>query len=221
MKVGGFLLLCVFFLCCPTKLFSRTIIITPEKGIVFLNQALKETLPGDTILLKKGVYNGKIYINQIKGKPEFPIVIRGEGINESIINGNSLPGLELEKYGCQIKDSKWIVLENLQFYDCWTDIIKIKYSNYISVKNCKAIGGKRFLFAEGFSSHHLLIENCHWEQDEKVWTHANGYTWDELHHGEYSYYNGSLYQGSSTGGVFVLRNNTIQNTFNAFRLSRI
>ena len=42
-----------------------------------------------------------------------------------------------------------------------------------------------------------------------------------IHHGKHQHYNGSLFQGSGISGVFVLRDNIIRNTFNAFRLSQI
>ena len=66
-----------------------------------------------------------------------------------------------------------------------------------------------------------MIENCQWEQDLRVWTHEDGYTWEELHHGKYRHFNGSIFQGEKISGVFVLRNNQIKNTFNAFRLSPV
>ena len=221
MRVTIFLLFLVSALCHSTNILSKTIIIEPENGIETLNRALRKALPNDTFLLKKGTFIGKIEINQINGLPELPVVIMGENNTECFINGNSLPGLKLEKFGCQIDNSSWIVIQNLNFYDCWTDIIKVNNSNYISIKNCKAKGGKRLLYTEGFSSHHFLVENCEWEQDEKVWSHIDDYSWDEIHHGKYSYYNGSIFQSARSGGVFVLRNNTIQNTFNAFRLSQV
>jgi hypothetical protein len=83
------------------------------------------------------------------------------------------------------------------------------------------IGGKRLLYATGRNSHHFLLENCTWEQDTRVWTHADGYTWEELHHGIHRHFNGSIFQGYGISGVFVLRNNKIRNTFNAFRTSPV
>ena len=221
MRVAIFLLFFICALCNSLNVLSKTVVVEPKDGIETLNRALKEASPNDTFLLKKGVFIGKIEFDKINGLPEFPIVIMGENEDECFINGNSLPGVKLKKFGCQIDNSSWIVIQNLNFYNCWTDIIKVNNSNYISIKNCSAKGGKRFLYTEGFSSHHFLIENCHWEQDEKVWTHADDYSWDEIHHGKYSYYNGSIFQSARSGGVFVLRNNTIRNTFNAFRLSQV
>ncbi len=221
MRVIIFLLLFVGAFSYPINVSAKTITITPEDGIKTLNRALTEAQPNDTFLLKKGVFIGKIEFDKINGLPEFPIVITGENKNNCFINGNSLPGLKFEKYGCQIINSSWITIQNINFYNCWTDIIRVDNSNYISIKNCNAKGGRRLLFTTGLSSHHFLVENCEWEQDEKVWNHNDDYSWDEIHHGKYNFYNGSIFQSARSGGVFVIRNNTIRNTFNAFRISQV
>jgi len=77
------------------------------------------------------------------------------------------------------------------------------------------------LYAAGRESHHFLVENCRWEQDISVWTHDDGYTWEELHHGRCRHFNGSIFKGDRISGVFVIRNHQIKNTFNAFKLSPV
>ncbi|MCF6356405.1 MAG: hypothetical protein L3J54_01240 [Draconibacterium sp.] len=142
MRVIIFLLFFAGAFSYPVNVLSKTITITPDDDIETLNRALKEAQPNDTFLLKKGIFTGRIELDKVNGLPELPIVIIGENSNDCFIDGNSLPGLKLEKYGCQIINSSWVVIQNINFYNCWTDIIRVENSNYISVKNCKAKGGR-------------------------------------------------------------------------------
>jgi len=144
-----------------------------------------------------------------------------KGSKKTIIDGKSEPGMDLQNNAFQMEDCSWIVIEEFRIRNCWTDIITSVDVSYLSVKQCDVIGGKRLLYAKGRGSHHFMIENCKWEQDLRVWTHEDGYTWEELHHGKYRHFNGSIFQGEKISGVFVLRNNQIKNTFNAFRLSPV
>jgi hypothetical protein len=174
-------------------------------------------------MFKPGVYHGPFTLNRMSGMPNLPIVITGisEGSDTAAIDGKSEPGMDLHNNAFQLEDCSWIVIEGFRIRNCWTDIITAVDVSYLSVKQCDVVGGKRLLYAMGRDSHHFLVENCRWEQDIRVWTHEGGYTWEELHHGKYRHFNGSIFQGDRISGVFVLRNNQIKNTFNAFRLSPV
>jgi hypothetical protein len=145
----------------------------------------------------------------------------GSGEGEAVIDGQTRPGMYLQQYAFHLKNCTWITIENLTLRNCWTDLIRAEETSYLTIRGCRMTGGKRALFATGRNSHHFLMEDCTWEQEERVWTHADGYSWEEIHHGIHQHYNGSLFQGSGISGVFVLRNNLVKNTFNAFRLSLI
>ena len=193
-------------------------------GDVRISELLKDAGKGDTILFYPGTYHGPYVLEEVHGAIDQPVVIMGlnTGLDQqSIIDGESEPGIALEKFAFLLRSCSWISIENFSIKNCWTDLIYAENVSYLSLKKCNMTGGRRALFATGRESHHFLVENCRWEQDERVWTHAGDYTWDELHHGIHHYYNGSIFQGSGISGVFVIRDNHIQNTFNAFRLSPV
>lgn len=213
--------LIILFCCLSTS--AEVVIVYPDKEASLINKRISELLPGDTMIFKSGVYQGPYTLSGINGQPNHPIVLIGisEGSEMATIDGESEPGMGMLNNAFQMEDCSWIVIEGFRIRNCWTDIITSVDVSYLSVKQCDVVGGKRLLYATGRKSHHFLIENCKWEQDIRVWTHDDGYTWEELHHGEYRHFNGSIFQGEKISGVFVLRNNQIRNTFNAFRLSPV
>lgn len=174
----------------------------------------------DTLLLKAGYYRMNFKLNNLHGAPDCPIVIRGEGRNVVTIDGGSPePGSDLTNYGIHLRDCSWIVIDNLSFRNCWVDAIRIDDSSYITLTNSNVEGSRRAVYALGRKSHHFLIENCYWEQGEHVWTKENQYSWEELHHGKFRHYNGSIFQAKMISGSFVIRDNYIKNVYNGIRLS--
>ena len=213
--------LLLLFCCLPSH--AGMILVSPGDEASSINKKINELSAGDTIIFRPGVYKGPFIMNGINGLPNHPIVLTGisDAYEMATIDGESEPGMDLHNNAFQMEDCSWIDIEGFSIRNCWTDIITSVDVSYLSVKQCDVIGGKRLLYAKGRKSHHFLIENCRWEQDIRVWTHEEGYTWEELHHGRYSHFNGSIFQGEGISGVFVLRNNQIKNTFNAFRLSPV
>ena len=178
----------------------------------------------DTLQFEKGVYRGPFELNNVAGELNNPIVILGlfeNGKYETKIDGKSAPGNYRSNNAFRLKNCSWIVISGFSIENCWTDAIVAVETSYLSIDHCIIKGGKRALFTTGRDSHHFLMEHCTWEQDPRVWDHSDGYTWEELHHGKYKHFNGSLFQGKNISGDFVLRSNMIKNTFNAFRLSLV
>jgi hypothetical protein len=213
----------LFILSYGLPLRAEMVIVFPKDEVSSINKRVNELSPGDTMVFSTGVYMGPFLVKGVNGLPNNPIVLMGvsDGSEMAIIDGKSEPGMDLRNNAFQLEECSWIVLEGFSIRNCWTDIITAVDVSYLSVNLCNVVGGKRLLFAKGRESHHFLIENCSWEQDIRVWTHEEGYTWEALHHGEYRHFNGSIFQGERISGVFVLRNNQIRNTFNAFRLSPV
>ena len=195
--------------------------VRPEMDHGSIMQILQAAGPGDTIHFSRGTYRGNFRLENLHGEINLPIVIRGERSDVCIIDGESEAGISLKNNAFRLTDCSWIKIEGFTIRNCWTDLILAENSSWISLRSCRLYGGKRALFATGRGSHHFLVEHCSWEQDERVWTHEGDYSWDEIHHGIHKHYNGSLFQGSGISGNFVLRDNAIRNTFNAFRLSQI
>ena len=189
-----------------------------------INTMLNRAKPGDTLHFLPGQYTGPFVLEGVNGSPNMPVVITGirKHVNEgSVIDGKTDPGIDLSRFAFRLKECSWISIEWFTIRNCWTDLIHADNSSYLSLRFCHMTGGKRALFATGRGSHHFLVEHCRWEQDERVWTQPGDYTWEEIHHGIHRHYNGSIFQGSGISGGFILRDNIIYNTFNAFRLSQI
>ncbi len=182
---------------------------------------LQQAKPGDTLLFREGSYQGNYQLEDLQGEVNRPIVILGERSDRTIIDGEVQPGTNMDHPAFNLKDCSWISIEGFTIRNCWLDLVRAENSSYISLRSCRLYGGKRALFATGRGSHHFLVERCSWEQDERVWSHEGDYSWEETHHGIHNHYNGSIFQGSGISGVFVLRDNIIRNTYNAFRLSQI
>ncbi len=211
----------ILLFCVPSH--ALKMMVSPSGGTASINERINALSAGDTMVFQPGVYNGPFTLNGVNGRPNLPIVISGMrgGPEIAVIDGKSKAGMDLKNNAFQLRDCSWIVIEGFRILHCWTDIITAVDVSYLSVDKLDVHGGKRLLYAMGLRSHHFLVENCRWEQDIRVWTHDEGYTWEDLHHGKYRHYNGSIFQGDRISGVFVLRNNEIRNTFNAFRLSPV
>ena len=181
--------------------------VRPSMETQAINEILNETRAGDTILFAAGTYQGPFILKEVMGQENLPIVISGIQNGEkkkSLIDGKTKPGTVQGHQAFLLENSAWISIENFDIKNCWTDLIRAENTAYLSLRNCHLTGGKRALFATGRGSHHFLIEHCTWEQDERIWTHTGDYSWDEIHHGKHSHYNGSLFQGSRISGGIVL-----------------
>ncbi len=180
---------------------------------------------GDTIYLLPGVYPGNISIKK-RGEPDKPITIMSYSANPgeyAVIDGGApAPALDVNYLWLNIKNASWLVVKNLKFQNGWTDPISIQSSSYLTFDGCIFNGGRRVIYSKGMDVHHLLVQNCFWDQGgSNLWTMVtapNGLpAWDEMHHGSLQYYNGSLFSPKATAGSHVLRYNKIQNAFNGFR----
>lgn len=219
----------------PCSLKAEALPVDPSMSVPAVNELIRGARPGDTLLFLPGTYTGPFLLEGVHGEPERPVVLTGTapGARETswedpageaggaVIDGKTEPGEGLSHHAFLLRDCSWIVIENFTIRNCWTDLVRAEETSYLTLRGCDMHGGKRALLATGRGSHHFLVEHCTWEQEERVWTHADGYSWEELHHGIHGHYNGSLYQGSGTSGVFVLRDNLVRNTFNAFRVSPV
>lgn len=212
-----------------------------------LSKGLLLAQAGDSILFLPGKYllqNLKdasvttYYLPITKaGLPEKPIVIKSASTDPkqfATIDGERVPGsynsTSTMRAGCLYLTStaSWINIENFNFQNCWEDVITIMGSSYITIRGVQALGGKHFAYGK-LISHHILIENCEWQQDKRIWTEwgfydsaADGGTgeaclgWCDIHHGSKVHFNGSFFD--CKGGGAVIRNNTIKNAFNGIQM---
>ncbi len=137
------------------------------------------------------------------GSPEMPITLVSDDEDPdyyAVIDGQAKPASDIAKGAFDINSSSWLTFENIKFRNCWTDMVLITNSSYVSFIGCIFMGGRRVIYPIGKGCHHFLIENCFWNQGEEVWI---SYDWEDMHHGSRSYCNGALFHPSGTSGSFV------------------
>ncbi|MEM1122218.1 MAG: hypothetical protein AAGJ18_17360, partial [Bacteroidota bacterium] len=223
--IFAFFLLTIFEI---TPSFSTNFFIAPEgsnQNTGLLPDAPIQTIrhgfnlaePGDTLFLLPGTYPGRNYIVDKKGLPDLPIrlISYGASVEEfAVIDAQAPPAESRGDLGILLQRSAWIHIENIIFRNCWTSVIVPMNSEYITVKSCHFSSGKRVINPIGHGAHHVLVDNCYIEQPDEVW---QGWSWEDLHHGKHSHYNGGLLHPAKSGGGHIMRGSTIINLFNGFR----
>lgn len=191
-----------------------------------INSAINIAVAGDTVFLLPGIFKQVVKFISKNGAAEKPIYLYGfynDLSHPSIIDGGAVaPSNSASNYWMQIQNSSWIEIGNIVFQNGWTDPVQIKNSSYLTFHGCNFYGGKRVINASGSNTHHILVENCLWDQGGNyLWTLVTGTdgidAWTSMHDGAMQYYNGSMINFSGTGGSVVIRNNTIKNAFNGIR----
>jgi hypothetical protein len=119
-----------------------------------------------------------------------------------------------------IANAAWLVVENLNFQNCWHNIIELDNSSYITVRGCDFKEGEDVVFAKA-GTHHVLLEYNTWKQRAEIWYE---WTWADVHHSEVEdlrHYSGSFYNGPWPGsgqnqgfGATVIRYNQASHLFN-------
>jgi hypothetical protein len=231
MRCTNLILLC---LVCQFAL-ARTICVSPngrdqEKGdhpsraMRSINKAISLANKGDTVLLMEGIYKEVIRITGSKGSTEQPVTITGENNKVVIDGGAPQPGMDLNYNWIELQNTSWIVFESISFTNGWTDPIRINNASYISFSHCCFSGGRKVILATGAGTHHILVEDCYWNQGgSALWNldkDVRGVdAWLSMHHELMGYYNGSLIDSRASGGSFVIRRNKITNAYNAIRFT--
>jgi hypothetical protein len=202
---------------------SGTAVENPFRSI---NLAIKKAAPGDTIYLLPGTYRELMVFSAKKGLPENPICLMGYSAairDYPLIDGGAVkPSSDASFDWITLTDCEWIEVARLKFKNGWTFPIKVDRSSYLTFRNCQFWGGKRVINATSPTTHHILVEDCFWDQGgEHLWrveSDAEGVpAWTSMHHGAMEYFNGSLIDFHGTGGSMVVRRNTVVNAFQAVR----
>ncbi|MGE5351928.1 MAG: hypothetical protein ACM3P0_07585 [Acidobacteriota bacterium] len=197
-----------------------------DRPLHTINLAIEKASAGDTIFILPGLYRQAVYSKGKKGLPENSIIISGYSNKEEdypvIDAGTLIPSMNTKDSWIRIESSEWIGFAKIKFQNGWPFPVKISNSSYISFYKCLFFGAKRVISAEGLSTHHILVENCFWDQGgEPLWKirqDTKGIdAWTSMHHGDMQYFNGSLIDFSGTGGSIVIRGNKITHAFNAIR----
>ncbi len=201
--------------------WAHVIVVQPEDDV---STIINSAQPGDTVLFSHGIYQGPLVLT-VSGVPDLPVVLMSERPifkEYAVVDGGAeAPALEANHNWLVLNNSSWVEFINFQFQNGWTDPVRVNNSNYISFKNCFFSGGRKVILASGSNTHHVLVENCYWDQAGRYswnvikWKGED--SWDAMHHGGLSFFNGSLFACEGTSGSHVIRGNTIRHAFNGLR----
>jgi len=151
-----------------------------------LNQAMRALKPGTTILLAPGDYSGGIYLSDVRGSHEWPIVIEGTDVNDPpVFTGGrqaihlancsnmilrnikvkGLPsnGINIDDGGSYETPAHHIVLENLTIVETGPegnhDALKMSGVDHFVVRKCRFEGwGGSGIDMVG--CHNGIVEDC-------------------------------------------------------------
>ncbi|HEX7692209.1 MAG TPA: hypothetical protein VF408_07455 [Sediminibacterium sp.] len=223
----------VMLMCCCNLNYGRTIYVSPagtgngtapRRALASINAAIAMGAAGDTVLLQEGVYKERIRISKTRGSFDKPLYILGQGANTLVDGGATVPGMDLDHNWIELSNTAWIVIADISFINGWTDPIRINNASYISFQRCRFKGGRKVILATGAKTHHVLVEDCYWDQGGMpLWTIDKDIrgvdAWLSMHHELMGYYNGSLIDSRASGGSFVIRRNRISNAYNGIRFT--
>jgi Right handed beta helix region len=151
-----------------------------------LRAALSRPAPGTTVLLAPGVYEGGVYLAEVAGTPEAPIVVEGADANDPPIfrqGGTALHladcrfvtlrnlrveglpgnGINIDDGGTLATPAHHIVLENLTILETGPrgnhDALKMSGVDHFVVRRCRfeAWGGSGI---DMVGCHHGVVEDC-------------------------------------------------------------
>ncbi len=176
-----------------------------------LQQALDALKPGAELELAPGKYSGHFVLRR-SGTEHRPIRIRASG-----------PGVVFSGVGPPVKTGapclllervSWVHLEGIEANDCWPRFVAISSSRYLVLRKLTVTGGRQAIFAEG-DSHHIAALESSWTQNLGIWKNES---WESLHHGSQSHFNGAFFGSIDIPGDILIRGNTIRHAFNGVRM---
>ena len=162
MKFLSIIVISIFW---ASILTARTLNVGADEKYSSIQSAAIDAKPGDTILVKEGIYQGGMYIENLKGNENNYIHIIGEAEQEVIIRGGS--------NAIQLTDPRCLVIENLIFeqqtgnglniddggsYNTPASRVKIQYCTFIDMN---ASGNNDLLKLSGLDTFDIV--NCVFE----------------------------------------------------------
>lgn len=187
--------------------------------------------PGSVIQISNGRYEfppsgSALTIRDVRASESCPIVIQGSK-SETLLDGGREPLVNYvaERAGFPnetwvncfvVHDSSWITFQDLSVENCWPTFLFVDSSSYVSLRYSRVRGSTYAVYLRD-RTHHVLIEDNHWEQDPsgEVWS---AIPWGVTHHGSHKHLNGAFVGATSIAGGVIIRRNTMRNAYNAVRL---
>lgn len=180
-------------------------------------QAIEEARPGDTIELLPGVYDEPVTLRDKKASEHRPITIVGHSGTTLDGRRNPVrpPGIAKEERYAFVKivNSCGIVIENMTIQNVWPTAVFIQDSQHITVRRMNLNGATFGIFARGEATEHLIIENCSWIQDERIWSDIR---WFDIHEEPFprKEMDGDFFRSFQIKGHVIIRQNFIAQAFN-------
>lgn len=198
-----------------------------------LQTAINKAEPGDVVELLPGRYPAPAVIAN-SGIEEQPITIRGPGRGKAVLDGGrtrddgrhgGLEPLDGDFAFFKLFRADHIVLENLNFENCWPNAIYLRSCRNITVRGCSGLGGRFFLYARQSDLHPtagLVLDGVSWMQDPDHDMWDGRLTWPEvkgkLHEFDASFFNGAMLGAFDIEGQVVIKNCKVSHAFNALRM---
>lgn len=158
MKTALALILCLTLTC---TLSARTLYLSPDgnddsqpiDGAVFrtFNAVLPHLWGGDTLIVRKGEYEGGFHIRR-GCPPDAPLIIRGEKGALVRGSGNSRDAINLH-------DCENVIIEGLAVTEAERAGIFLDHGKHIIVRNCRAFDNGKWGIFTSFASDFLLEGN--------------------------------------------------------------
>lgn len=200
-----------------------------------LNVAINRTGPGDIVQLVAGIYCQRAIVST-SGTAAHPITIRGTA--GAILDGRQPKEAAIGIFEpsdddfafFQLQSVSWIVLEDLQFMNCWPSCIFGRGCTDIAVRHCRATGSRFFFYARnrmagehhpGIKAKRIQLEGIVWNQDptQEMW--SGRITWSQVKDNSpagHSYFSGALFGSWDIRGDIVITRCLVSNVFNAVRM---
>jgi hypothetical protein len=198
-----------------------------EAVTLTLQRAIDKAQPGDTVRLLPGVYDTPV---TIRGKQagDAPITIVADtgatldGRRSVLRPPNTINASDTAAKGVDIfamirvDESIGIILRNLVIQGAWPVALYLRQSSRIAVQGVNFNGSTIAILAWGGNTAELLVENCRWIQDERIY---QGILWDDIHGGvkPRKELDGDFFRSFDIGGTCVFRSNYIANAFNGMQ----
>jgi len=127
------------------------LVVSPGESIGAKVQNLR---PGDTLLVKKGVYSESITISGLKGTQAAPIVIKGEPGAEINVSGGE-DGILIYGGG----GSAWVTIDGLKIMNARRAGVIMSRSQHITVRNCICLNNRKWGI-QTVGCDYITVENC-------------------------------------------------------------
>jgi len=161
----------------PFPLPGRTMYVSPTgddsapcaPGAEFrtLKRAVACLAPGDTLIVRDGVYEGGVWI-QIEAYAEAPVLIRGESL-EAVIDSS---GPELDCI--RVQDAAYITIDRLTMRRASRAGCAVRFSHHIRLTRCRMADNRTWgVFTSFANDIHFEGNECYGSRDEHGIYHSN------------------------------------------------